>query len=63
MAFELSEIAPDLIRGRFTREVKDPHEVFDQINRLFPDGDMGEKFSDSQAVAWAARRELFLWWD
>jgi hypothetical protein len=61
--FQLSEITPDLIRGRFQNEAEAPLELMRDINKLCPDGDTGEELTEAQAKQWASQRMLFLWWD
>jgi hypothetical protein len=61
--FVLTEIGPDLIRGTFTTEIKDPLKLVKRINKLCPDGDIGKAYLSKQAKTLAKERRLFLWWD
>lgn len=59
--FEMTHLAPDLFRARFTTEIKEPLELAKRIEKICGDVINGplEKFANHMATS----RELYLWWD
>jgi hypothetical protein len=59
--FVITHLAPDLVRARFTTELKDPMALAKAIEKICPDVINAPLATAARALE--KSRELYLWWD